>query len=103
MAKDIRECLLEQVGKFLGNLLQIGIVTVIAPDSAALQVDKYDTPIPAEYRWLLLNFGGCYLAEPWIFTLKELEEAYPIFQEAYEDYMSEYDHAPPISSVVFPG
>ena len=34
------------------------------------------TPIPAEYRWLLLNFGGCYLAEPWIFTLKELEEAY---------------------------
>ena len=52
------------------------------------------TPIPAEYRWLLLNFGGCYLAEPWIFTLKELEEAYPIFQEAYEDYMSEYDHGP---------
>ena len=49
---------------------------------------------PAEYRWLLLNFGGCYLAEPWIFTLKELEEAYPIFQEAYEDYMSEYDHGP---------
>ena len=52
------------------------------------------TPIPAEYRWLLLNFGGCYLAEPWIFTLKELEKAYPIFQEAYEDYMSEYDHGP---------
>ena len=41
-----------------------------------------------------MNFGGCYLAEPWIFTLKELEEAYPIFQEAYEDYMSEYDHGP---------
>ena len=55
--------------------------------------NKY-TPIPAEYHWLLLNFGGCYLAEPWIFTLKELEEAYPIFQEAYEDYMSEYDHGP---------
>ena len=30
----------------------------------------------------------------WIFTLKELEKAYPIFQEAYEDYMSEYDHGP---------
>lgn len=26
----------EQAGKILGNLLQIGIVTVIAPDSAAL-------------------------------------------------------------------
>ena len=34
------------------------------------------------------------MAEPWIFTLKELEEAYPIFQEAYEDYMSKYDHSP---------
>ena len=49
-------------------------------------------PIPAEYRWLLLNFGGCYLAAPWIFTLKELEETYPIFQESYEEYMSECDH-----------
>ena len=28
------------------------------------------------------------------FHLEELEEAYPIFQEAYEDYMSEYDHGP---------
>ena len=45
-------------------------------------------PIPAEYRWLLLHFGGCYLAEPWIFTLKELEEDYSNFQEAYENYMS---------------
>lgn len=51
-------------------------------------------PIPAEYRWLLLNFGGCYLAEPWIFTLKELEEAYPTFQDAFVDYMSECEHGP---------
>ena len=49
---------------------------------------------PAEYRWLLLNFGGCYLAEPWIFTLKELEEAYPTFQDAFVDYMSECEHGP---------
>ena len=54
-------------------------------------------PIPAEYRWLLLHFGGCYLAEPWIFTLKELEEDYSNFQEAYENYMSEYDHGPAFS------
>ena len=50
--------------------------------------------IPAEYRWLLLNFGGCYLAEPWIFDLKELEENYTIFEEAYEEYMSECEHGP---------
>ena len=50
--------------------------------------------IPAEYRWLLLNFGGCYLAEPWIFDLKELKENYTIFEEAYEEYMSECEHGP---------
>lgn len=37
--------------KILGNLLQIGIVTVIAPDSAALQVDKYDTPVTQSSDW----------------------------------------------------
>ena len=50
--------------------------------------------IPVEYQWLLLNFGGCYLAEPWIFDLKELEEIYTIFEEAYEEYMSECEHGP---------
>ena len=50
--------------------------------------------IPLEYRWLLLNLGGCYLAEPWIFDLKELEEIYTIFEEAYEEYMSECEHGP---------
>ena len=50
--------------------------------------------IPSDYRWLLLNVGGCYLAEPWIFDLKELEENYTIFVEAYEEYMSECEHGP---------
>ena len=54
---------------------------------------KYE-PIPTEYRWLLLNLGGCYLAEPWIFGLKELEENYAFFIEAYEEYMSECEHGP---------
>ena len=44
--------------------------------------------MPSEYRWLLLNIGGCYLAEPWIFDLKELEENYTFFKDAYEEYMS---------------
>ena len=50
--------------------------------------------IPLEYRWLLLNLGGCYLAEPWIFDLKELEENYTIFEEVYEEYMRECEHGP---------
>lgn len=62
------------------------------PEDSLKQFEARYAPIPVEYRWLLLNFGGCYLAEPWIFTLKELEETYPIFQEDYEEYMSECDH-----------
>ena len=50
--------------------------------------------IPAEYRWLLLNLGGCYLVEPWIFDLKELEENYTYFEKAYEEYMSECEYGP---------
>lgn len=62
------------------------------PEDAVKRFESRYAPIPAEYRWLLLNFGGCYLAEPWIFTLKELEEAYPTFQDAFVDYMSECEH-----------
>ena len=52
---------------------------------------NYDS-IPSEYRWFLLNLGGCYLAEPWIFDLKELEENYKFFEDAYEEYMSGCEH-----------
>ena len=68
----------------------------ICPDTEDT-VKKFEAKyahIPAEYRWLLLNFGGCYLAEPWIFDLKELEENYTIFEEAYGEYMSECEHGP---------
>ena len=41
---------------------------------------------------ILLNLGGCDLADPWIFDLKELEENYTFFEEAYEEYMSECEH-----------
>lgn len=36
------------------------------PEDAVKRFESRYAPIPAEYRWLLLNFGGCYLAEPWI-------------------------------------
>lgn len=64
------------------------------PEETLNQFETRYAPIPAEYRWLLLNFGGCYLVEPWISTLKELEETYLSFQEYYEEYMSECDHGP---------
>ncbi len=64
------------------------------PEDALKQFEARYAPIPLEYHWLLLHFGGCYLAEPWIFTLKELEEGYPIFQDAYEEHMSKCEHGP---------
>lgn len=66
----------------------------IRPESEE-DIKKFEanyTSIPSEYRWLLLNLGGCYLAELWIFDLKELEENYTYFEEAYEEYMSECEH-----------
>ena len=68
----------------------------IRPESEE-DIKKFEasyTSIPAEYRWLLLNLGGCYLVEPWIFDLKELEANYTYFEEAYEEYMSECEHGP---------
>lgn len=64
------------------------------PEDAVKRFESRYAPIPAEYRWLLLNFGGCCLAEPWIFTLKELEETYPDFQASYAEYMGECEHGP---------
>ena len=59
-----------------------------------IQFEAKYASIPTEYRWLLLNLGGCYLVEPWIFGLKELEENYTIFIGVYEEYMSECEHGP---------
>ena len=39
--------------------------------------------IPADYRYLLKKFGGCYFVEPWVFTLKQLLVEYPAFVENY--------------------
>ena len=62
------------------------------PEDNIKKFESNYVSIPSEYRWLLLNLGGCYLAEPWIFDLKELEENYTFFEEAYEEYMSKCEH-----------
>lgn len=61
-------------------------------EDALSDFEERHAPIPAEYRWLLRRFGGCYLVEPWINTLEELEECYDDFQESYTEYMSGCDH-----------
>ena len=76
----------------------------VRPESEE-DVKKFEanyTSIPSEYRWLLLNLGGCYLAEPWIFGLKELTENYTIFEEVYEEYMCECEHGPAFHRVYRP-
>ena len=62
------------------------------PEDNIKKFESNYVSIPSEYRWLLLNMGGCYLAEPWIFNWKELAENYTFFEEAYEEYMSGCEH-----------
>ena len=64
------------------------------PEAEIKKFEANYASIPLEYRWLLLNLGGCYLVEPWIFGLKELTENYTIFEEVYEEYMCECEHGP---------
>ena len=64
------------------------------PEDNIKKFESNYVSIPSEYRWLLLNLGGCYLVEPWIFGLKELTENYTIFEEVYEEYMCECEHGP---------
>ena len=63
------------------------------PEDNIKKFESNYVAIPSEYRWLLLNLGGCDLADPWIFDLKELEENYTFFEESYEEYMSECEHS----------
>ena len=51
------------------------------PEDNIKKFESNYVSIPSEYRWLLLNLGGCYLAEPWIFDLMsecEHGKAFPI-------------------------
>ena len=50
------------------------------PEDDIKKFESNYVAIPSEYRWLLLNLGGCDLADPWIFDLKELEENYTFFE-----------------------
>ena len=72
-----------RIGKYQGRIKAAyeasAFTEGVRPESEE-DVKKFEanyTSIPSEYRWLLLNLGGCYMAEPWIFGLKELTETIP--------------------------
>jgi hypothetical protein len=55
------------------------------PESEAsiLAFEAKFEPIPADYRYLLKEFGGCHFIDPWVFTLEELTREYPAFIANY--------------------
>jgi hypothetical protein len=56
---------------------------------------KYDVKLPADYRWLLMNFGAFQFGEdPFIYTLEDLETQYPAFVEDYKEYQEGYPDLP---------
>lgn len=52
---------------------------------------KYQVKLPAAYRALLLEFGACNFGDPALYSVKELDWAYPEFLDAYREYEKEYD------------
>lgn len=52
---------------------------------------KSNTRIPDDYRTLLIDFGALsFSEEPHMYSLEDLEWAYPDFIESYQEYQSEY-------------
>ncbi|MBY0204741.1 SMI1/KNR4 family protein [Paenibacillus cucumis (ex Kampfer et al. 2016)] len=52
---------------------------------------KYQVKLPAAYRALLLELGACNFGDPALYSVKELDWAYPEFLDAYREYEKEYD------------
>ena len=52
---------------------------------------KYQVKLPSAYRALLLEFGACNFGDPALYSVKELDWAYPEFLDAYREYEKEYD------------
>ncbi|MGF9697284.1 SMI1/KNR4 family protein [Paenibacillus sp. MABNR03] len=45
------------------------------------------------HRALLLKYGACNFGDPALYSVKELDWAYPAFVEAYREYKKEYDRS----------
>lgn len=52
---------------------------------------KHNVNIPTAYHALLLEFGACNFGDPALYSVKELNWAYPEFLDVYREYKLEYD------------
>ncbi|MFS0870942.1 SMI1/KNR4 family protein [Paenibacillus xylanilyticus] len=85
---------LEQVRDLLDQAYQTNMGRSCIPESEQAIADfeqKYDVRLPAQYRDLLLEYGACNFGGPALYSVKELDWAYPAFVEAYREYEKEYD------------
>ncbi|MFB6366439.1 SMI1/KNR4 family protein [Paenibacillus elgii] len=55
------------------------------PEKELTDFENKFNVIPADYRYLLKEFGGCHFVDPWVYTLEELTWAYPGFIAEYSD------------------
>ena len=57
--------------------------------------ERHQVKLPADYRWLLLNFGAFQFGEePFLYALSDLGYEYPMFLETYSDYQENYPDLP---------
>jgi hypothetical protein len=52
---------------------------------------KHNIKLPVAYRELLLEFGACNFGDPALYSVKELNWAYPEFLDVYREYQKEYE------------
>ncbi|KOY13112.1 SMI1/KNR4 family protein [Paenibacillus xylanivorans] len=55
---------------------------------------KLNVKLPVAYRKLLLEFGACNFGDPALYSVKELNWAYPEFLDVYREYEKEYELPP---------
>ncbi|WP_145332956.1 SMI1/KNR4 family protein [Paenibacillus xylanexedens] len=82
----IRELLVQAYGTTMGS----GSKPETEQDIENFE-QKYQVKLPAAYRALLLEFGACNFGDPALYSVKELDWAYPEFLDAYREYEQEYD------------
>lgn len=85
---------LEPIRTLLDQAYQTEMGKSCTPESEHSIVDfeqKHNVILPEPYRDLLLYYGACHFGDPALYSLKELNWAYPTFVEAYQEYEREYD------------
>lgn len=61
-------------------------------DAISAFESKHQIQIPNPYRWLLREFGACnFSTEPYLYSLEDLDWAWPGFVAAYREYREGYD------------